>query len=67
MNPFPGYSAARLRDYTFADSVGSTALAQRSDEVSPARIRLQLCNVAGGNRDYPALPHLHNLHGPGGK
>lgn len=60
-----GHSPARLHDYTFADCVGPTTMAQRSTEVPCARIRVQLRQLVGGNRHHPALSHLHHLHGPG--
>lgn len=62
-----GHPSARVHDDPLAGGVGPAALAQRPVEVPPARLRLQLCNVAGGHRDHPALPHLHQLHGPGGE
>lgn len=63
----PGHTAARGHDLAHPDRLGPHALAERSAEGTPARLRLLLCHLAHRNGDCPALSHLHHLRGAGGE
>lgn len=64
---FPGHTAARGHDLPHPDRLGPDALAERSAEGAPARIRLLLRHLANRNGYCPALPHLHHLRGARGE
>lgn len=62
-----GHPAARGHDLAHPDRLGQDAVAERSAERTPARIRLLLRHLADRNGDCPSISHLHQLRGTRGK